>query len=398
MRTISAFLLAAGLTAAVVADDFPTDQELIARALAVRQEAATGGSPNAQAAQPAQVVDELSRQEREARVELTMSLARVELLMARKSLRATRYADAARRAKRVLGYIAQLPAEKDASVYELQAEGVLAKVARAGIDVEAMRAAEVEGPDLKAARRMANAMNRLPAGVRGAAQVARRFDGADTRDVDTTGQTEPLRKRTLRNQLPNDYGYNPGREIIDVDGVLARDNQRLYYEGALHTAVTANEAHRLTNVEEARLAPDGVVSYPDNWRQTIAKRARYADGEIARSKTWTDDEGREWYVALYDIRDLTYLPPDFQPTLTLDPGESLRNAEDRAALRLRSEIFSGYAEELAAGIPLLRYFGGVDDFAFRGPKYSYERQQQIVKLIKAFTERLPEAKTEVIGP
>ena len=88
------------------------------------------------------------------------------------------------------------------------------------------------------------------------------------------------------------------------------------------------------------------------------------------------------------------MPPDFTP-IEFNPVASHRNALDRAALRWQSQIFRGRAEDLAAGIPLLRYFGGVDDMAYRGPKYSMERQRQIVELIEAFTGT-PEGGAKVV--
>jgi hypothetical protein len=102
-------------------------------------------------------------------------------------------------------------------------------------------------------------------------------------------------------------------------------------------------------------------------------------------------------VALYDIRDLIYVAPDFQPPMGVTVGEQLRNLFDREALRWRSEIFGGLPEDLAAGIPLLRYFGGIDDRA--GPRYSAERQQHIVDMIKAFVgPRTTEPTIQTIGP
>ena len=49
-------------------------------------------------------------------------------------------------------------------------------------------------------------------------------------------------------------------------------------------------------------------------------------------------------------------------------------------------------------IMLERFFGGVDDFAYRGPKYSQERQAQIVDTINAFLKRQNEAGIISIAP
>ena len=78
-------------------------------------------------------------------------------------------------------------------------------------------------------------------------------------------------------------------------------------------------------------------------------------------------------------------------------AERMRNLQDRQALRWRSMVFGGYPEDLAAGIPLLRYFGGVDEWA--ESRYSPERQEQIVDMIRGFVgPRAAEPSIQTIGP
>ena len=108
---------------------------------------------------------------------------------------------------------------------------------------------------------------------------------------------------------------------------------------------------------------------------------------MAKSPSWYDDQGREWYVAVYDIHDLIYVPPDFglENQFMANPFAH-RNALDRSYLWQRGLPYLGwggqYGDDL---IPLLRYFGGVNAWIDRGPKYSLERQEQVVKMIEAFT-------------
>ena len=393
MNTRSMFVIIA-MTAFVGAAgaDVLDDQELIAQSVAERQAA----DESQETATPAsdQAPDELSRLEEQARIDLVLSQARLELIQSRRALRARRFVEAARKAQTVLRLLKQLPGGVDASVYELQAEGILAKAERAGVAIDRVPATAPESPE---ERRLAAATYRLDGQARAAAQIARGYEGADTADIDTRGDAQALRERALWNQMPDEYGYRPSKEIIDVETVLERDRQRLYYQDALRTAYKADEARLLVEADEARVAPHGVVSYPDNWPEIVAKRAEYQDGVIARSPSWIDQDGREWYVALYDIRDLIYVVPDFQPPMGVTVGEQLRNTFDREALRWRSEIFGGFPEDLAAGIPLLRYFGGIDDRA--GPRYSAERQQQIVEMIKAFVgPRTTEPTIQTVGP
>jgi len=352
-----------------------TDRELINQAAAAR--APQPAPPQkGEALPPRPEADSLAQQEQQARTELTLAQARLELVQARRSIKDEKRADAARRAQRVLALLKELPADVDASDLEFQAKGILADAAKAGIDV----AGELD-------RRVA-----------AAGKVARQYSGDPREVVDTTGDAQRLRQRTLTRQSPDDYGYRPGKSIIDADSLRALDQQRLHYEDVLHDLYKSDELRHLVEADEARVTPEGDIAYPPDWPQKVARRAKYEGGQIARSQSWTDKDGREWYVALYDIAELIYVPPDFAPPSSLFIDEAAREAIDREALRVRSRIFGGYAEDLAAGIPLLRFFGGIDDYALRGPKYSAERQRQIVEMIRAFTEQVSEAKIISLEP
>ncbi|MBU0639250.1 MAG: hypothetical protein KKB50_10335 [Planctomycetes bacterium] len=372
------------------------DQRLLARTASDLPTATPQSKPPAdtQAA-------ELEQLEEDARIDLVLSQARLDLIQGRKALLARRYTEAATKAQSALTAFGRLPADIDVSVFELQAEGILARVRReAG---EQALLGQNDPPDEQTRRAMQSAAppDQLDARTRAAAQIARHYEGADTADMDTGGDVAALRERTLQNQWPDRFGYRPAREIIDVDAILERDQQRLFYEDVLRTAYQADEARRLTQADEARIAPDDVIAYPDDWPEKMAKREKYKDGVIARSPSWFDKDGREWYVAIYDVHDLIYQVPQFQNIegLGMTPRRSTRVALDRQALRMYSDIFNRSAADLAAGIPLLRYFGGVDDFGFVGPKYSAARQQEIVEMIKSFTGNWESgARIETVGP
>lgn len=399
-KIVAGLVAMAGLTGLAGAQNLPDDQKLIEKAAAKKAVPAQGAQrvaapPKIAPARQRAAADANSgadaaaqdgQTEQQARADLSLAQVRLDLVLARKALKSGRTDDAAKRAARVLQTLQTLPDGMDLSIYELQAEGILAKVQRTpGDDITAGDAPTPQSNPVQQVRDTA-IHDDLDRRAAAAARISRNFNGADTPDIDTRGDAAALRERTLQNQVPDKkFGYRPSREIIDVDAILERDQQRLHYEGALHEAVLADEARRLTEVEEDRIAPEGWVSYPDNWPQIVAKRAKYKDGVVARTPSWTDKDGREWYVAVYDIHDLIYVPPDFQPPLgSFNPDQRLQNVLDRDALRYRSQIFNGTAEDLAAGLPLLRYFGGVDPYAARGPKYSLERQRQIVDLIERF--------------
>ncbi len=331
-RTASAFIVGA-LSVMAAAQDLRRDQELIALAAAERQKEA---STRPGAALPAGQAADLARLERQARLEADVAQVRLDLILARREWAAGRTIDAARLARRALERIATLPPELDASVWELQAEGILAKAARAGVDL----------PSLQNAAR-----------------------------------GEP------REAAP------PPADQSTLPPAAAHEPESLTLQGRIRAAAEETAVRILTESEAARVVPPGDVLYPADWPEKTERRLRYRGGQIARSESWLDENGREWYAAIYDIQELTYEPPDFRPSGTLDLVESAWNALDRAALRLRSQIFSGYAEDLAAGLPLLNALGGgVDPYWLRGPRYSPARQERVTEIIRAMSEQKCEAR------
>lgn len=405
-RKIHSWLGVAGLLAggaAAGAGDPLDDRALLDRAAADRAPAAAAAAPVAPAAG-----DALAAAEREARLELQVAEIRLETVMARRAAQANRWPEAATRAQRVLALVQGMPVGVDVSVFELQAEGLLAKAARSGVDPAALRTVTLSPQThVPAATPIGAPAAEAPGPIsavddardRGAAHIGRTYDGADTPDVDTTGDAAALRARAVANQDPESRGYRPAIEVFAGRSIAERDMQRVEYEGALRETYTADEAARLTHADEARIAGDAIVTFPDNWQAQKARRTAYADGAIARSAPWTGGDGKQWHAAIYDISDLTYVPPDFQLREGLTPTEAYWRAIALDSLIHNSEIFTGFAEDLAAGLPLLRFFGApLDDFEMRGPKYSAERAERIAELVRRFTTPSTEAKVEVLAP
>lgn len=380
-------------TAALAQEAAGPDRELIAKAAANRPAPA---APAKLAA--ARESDDLGPAETKARTDVALADARLELVLARKAMRSDRFDEAARRALRAQSALRGLPKDVDASAWELQADGIVARAEKHGVNIEALRVTLGAGGDPDSSTtQAAGTVDRDPleTSSKAAIEVVREYSGANTPDIDTTISAEALRQRTQQRGT-DDLGYRPGREAFDRDAIAERDQQRLAYEDSLSDATRSDELRRLVEADEARVAPAREIGYPDDWKERVARRARFADGQAARTSSWTGTDGKEWYAALYDIRELTYVPPDFAPSFSLDPVEDLRNTLDREALRQRSQIFSGTAEDLAAGIPLLRFFGGVDDFAYRGPMYSREKAAQIAEQVKAWTTQLNEPKVILV--
>jgi hypothetical protein len=305
MIRCSAAILLIGMGVAAWAGDPPDDRQLIERAPAQRAPTAAKPAPETTPARPDASDDGLAQDERAACAEANVALAKLELVRARQALRAGALAESARRAQSVTMLLRQIPPDVDVTELELQAEGILARAARAGVPL---------------------------------------------------GATAPA--------VP----------------------ERFARQRRVQESVKADEVRALTDADEARRIPDGVISYPPDWPQIVEKRKKWADGVIARSPSWYDKDGREWYAAVYDIHDLTYVPPDFVDERVMAGSWTLlRDALDRQALRDHSLIFRGTAADLAAGIPLLRYFGGVNPWLARGPKYSPQREREVIELIRAFT-------------
>ncbi len=277
------------------------------------------------APQPAENAN-LDRLEQECRTDAAEALARLELVRARKDLQAERLEQAAARAQHVLTLLRQVSAARDVSVYELQAEGILARVARRGVHVEDLPAAQ------DASEPTATSWNDAPPPARGA--------------------------------------------------------QRLAWQARLRQQNLDAEGDALVDADDALHVPREFVTYPSDWAEIAARRAPYAGGLVARGPSWWDEQRREWYVGLYDIDDLTREPADFLPPL-VHPAFGTQALLDREALRQSSDIFRGDAADLAAGIPLLRYFGGYHATDLR-PRDSRAERDRIISLIHAFTESPPE--------
>ncbi|MGE0481275.1 MAG: hypothetical protein AB7Q17_12460 [Phycisphaerae bacterium] len=414
-------LLSGALAAAAALAAPPDDHALIAQAAADRQPSAAQPAhvaPQSPASPEATGEGDLTRAERRAASELLLAKARLEVVRARRAIVAEKYRDAAVRAVRVLDALRGLPADVDASEIELQAEGILARAARFGVDLASLTKVTLSSDNPPTAD--GAPASGLPAGAsssagetgfvapypprldsqsRAAARIGRQYAGADARDIDTRGDADALRERTLARQTGETPGYRPGREVVDSDAVNDRIEQRIQYQDPLGDAIHEDEQRRLVEADETRIAGDRLVQYPPNWPELVARRAKWKDGVIARTAGQTDSQGREWYTAIYDIQDLTYVPPDFLPIEGLTLTEGARIAADRDALRWRSQIFGGYADDLAMGVPLLRFFGGVDDLEFRGPKYSAEKARQIGAMVQRFLQqRNFEPTVEVSAP
>ncbi len=311
------------------------DHALIAQVAAERDTSADATAPPATAAVPneqAATAADLDHRERRARSEVTVARMRLELVLARKALRGGDHTAAARHALRVLRFVRALPPGYDASAFELMAEGIVARAARAGADVAALRAA--------------------------------------ARDATVSPPPAPAISRAHP---------DTGPPQADAAASVPAGNPVAPFS--------------------LRPAAGGNIYYPSDWPEKVARRVRFRGGQIARSESWIDADGHEWYVALYDVHDLIYVPPDFGPYLSLDMSENLRTVTDRNAFWTCGGTLGFWdPARIEQTLAALDYFGGVDPYARRGPKYSVERERQIADMIQAFTTQKTQSEMIILEP
>jgi hypothetical protein len=214
-------------------------------------------------------------------------------------------------------------------------------------------------------------------------------------DAPQEGLAQPLREiiqqatgqHTAQERRSTPPRYQPGWPgVQSPKEAAARDQQRLTEQRDAYTARRADEADTLTDVERTRRIPNGTLTYPEDWPQVVERRREHADGTIYKGEPFRDANGEMVYTAIYDLRDLLVEVPDFTDSPNMDLAAEIRNAGDRDALRWRSQIFNGYPEDLAAGIPLLQFFGGVDEL--RIPPSGNVRRQQESELYHLINEVL----------
>lgn len=180
--------------------------------------------------------------------------------------------------------------------------------------------------------------------------------------ADTTLDAEAVADRTVNDPNNRLYRgqYSPARSLIDRDALRRLAEERLAYQADLNALNRQMQAEHQLRARQAEHAPLGVLTYPQDWPQRVAGRERYADGIIVRTEPVVGPDGQTYYSAVYDVSDLLAPIPNFPgPDFRLD--RQLRADFDREALRRRSMIFGGYARDLAEGVPLLGYFGGVNN-------------------------------------
>lgn len=128
-----------------------------------------------------------------------------------------------------------------------------------------------------------------------------------------------------------------------------------------------------------------IVAYPSDWQELSELRKPYRTGLLYRGPDVVGDDGQSRYTAVYDIADVLADVPNFSLAPILDLEASMQAHADRIALRQSSDIFTGSVRDLAEGIPLLSFFGGVDEYHLPptspGVQYSYGDIERMVSQV-----------------
>ncbi|MCH8146819.1 MAG: hypothetical protein IH987_02360 [Planctomycetes bacterium] len=140
-------------------------------------------------------------------------------------------------------------------------------------------------------------------------------------------------------------------------------------------------AEALTRLGEDPAQTEKVVVYPRDWESTAA-RAPDRGGVMFEGLPYEDDRGQVVQTVIYDVRALVLPQPNFQYIPLADLLTSTQASADREALRRGSEIFNGYADDLAEGIPLLGYFGGAGNW----PATFGDGEREMAELVRMIEE------------
>jgi hypothetical protein len=249
--------------------------------------------------------DEALRVEREAEVELAVGVIRLGLLKSRARLAQGRFDDAKAMAQRTLAAIDELPDT-------VNREALVRPLRRVIADADARR---TSSPNL--------------AGPVGPIMLTE------------AGQAERAERLSFEDVAYRDLRKQDERHVANVDDAIIRQG-------------------------ETRLSSGKVLVFPADWKAISERRASYRDGVIYRGPEFRDEGGELKQTIVYDIGDLTHRVPRFSDAPRLDLHFVTQNALDRDALRRSSDIFTGFPRDLEEGIPLLEFFGGVDEHFFGG--------------------------------
>lgn len=185
-------------------------------------------------------------------------------------------------------------------------------------------------------------------------------------------------------QLRDLGGAVPAREVGEPDGPYEKFLQRGVRE--LKAKAEAERYAALDRYGEDPNLARKVLVYPPDWTEISRRRERFRDGRIYTGPETRNDQGELRQTVIYDVGALIQDVPNFTDAPQLDLDVQTRTLADREALRRGSEIFNGYAEDLAVGIPLLYYFGGIEESSVPPNRGEEARMAELQRIIQQVIE------------
>ncbi len=308
----------------------------------------------------------LLEEEQAAEIDQVFRRVRLAIIQGRQALRsgdatlAARHVDAAETALDALpGHIDVSPYRRELSDLSNAAKRRAARgAARAADPGRGEARIEADGSDLYVTRRAGEAMTLMDAG-----------------DDMTAASAETYR----------DYRHVETGRIIEIDEALYGDQAVHAYERELSAALNRRRAQNLIHQQIAAMPPmpEADLAYPHDWAEKTARRSEYRDGVIHEGAPFVGPDGQTYQTVIYDLAELVHPVPNFYAAYPGTAREQRMQSLDRHYIRERSMIFNGWPEDLAAGLPLLHFFGGIDNNAFSTRTDPYETQR-IVETLNRF--------------
>lgn len=177
-------------------------------------------------------------------------------------------------------------------------------------------------------------------------------------------------------------GYVPTGELIEAGRSDRADYELHRAQRDLADDTARNRVNWLYEIMNAHNPPVGDVAYPADFGLRTQRRAKYRDGVIWQGPPEKGPDGRDYVTAIYDLAELAHPVPNFAGYYSGSPIMDVQARLDRYFLQTQSFIFRRDAQDLAEGLPLLPYFGGIDNTAVTVP---YDIRE--VERIRAVLER-----------
>ncbi|HWL92697.1 MAG TPA: hypothetical protein VNT79_04110 [Phycisphaerae bacterium] len=325
----------------------------------------------------------LLEEEQAAEVDQVLRRVRLQIIQARQASRAGDFGLASERVRNARDELNALPDTVDASPYERElstlSNAIKRKTARATKDDREVKGS---GSSLTVTRRGGRPLTLADVGDE---DVGREQVVYEERDSDEGEDFDEWCDDAASHEVSDDYRYVESGEIIEVDDALYGEQAVHAYARELSRTVNRRRVQTFINNQVASLAhgPDVDLVYPHDWAEKTGHRAEYRDGIIHAGEPFDGADGETYQTVIYDLAELVHPVPNFYAAYPGTAREQRTQSLDRQYLRERSMIFNGWPEDLAAGLPLLHFFGGIDNNAVSTRTDPYETAR-IVETLNRF--------------